>query len=112
MADNLYANIENKADHTAIGLYTEYEGDATKPYTFMCGCEVACETDCFDTITIPAGKYAKFTVIGDMVEAVGNAWGKIWSMDLDRAFTCDFEHYHNDNPDMSQQTIDIYIALK
>lgn len=110
--ENLFQQIQHKTDNMAIGLYTEYEGDATKPYSFLCGCQVSDTTDGFETITIPAGKYAKFTVVGNMVDAVGKAWGDIWNMDLDRAYTCDFEHYHNDSADMANQTIDIYIALK
>ena len=109
----LYEKIENKCDGKGIGLYTEYEGDATAPYTFMCGCEVCSVEDKaqFDIKTIPAGKYAKFTVKGDMVQVVGEAWGKIWGMDLDRKFESDFEVYHNDSEDMKNQTIDLFISI-
>ena len=47
-----------------------------------------------------------------MQTAVGEAWEKIWSMDLPRAYDYDFEVYHNDSTDMNNQTIDLYISLQ
>lgn len=111
--ESIYENINNKVNGKGIGLYTEYEGDVTAPYTFMCCCEVT-ETDNsdgLDTKTINEGKYAKFTVKGNMVKAVGEAWCKIWDMDLNRKYDSDFELYHNDSEDMNNQTIDIFISL-
>lgn len=55
---------------------------------------------------IPAGKYAKFSIHGDMVEAVANTWKEIWQTPLDRTFTGDFEEY------ITMTDIDIYIAVK
>ena len=56
--------------------------------------------------TIPAGRYAKFSVHGDMIQAVANSWKEIWETPLDRTFTGNFEEY------LSQEDIDIYIAIK
>ncbi|WFD11595.1 GyrI-like domain-containing protein [Tepidibacter hydrothermalis] len=109
----IYESIKNKVDEKGIGLYTEYEGDATQSYTFMCCCEVT-ETDNGDGLDIKIineGKYAKFTVKGNMVKVVGEAWCKIWNMDLDRKYDSDFELYHNDSEDINNQTIDIFISL-
>lgn len=39
-ADGIYGKIPNKVNGKTIGLYTEYEGDYTKPYTFIAGAEV------------------------------------------------------------------------
>ncbi|MCM1988321.1 GyrI-like domain-containing protein [Oceanirhabdus seepicola] len=113
IGEGIYESIKNKVNGKVIGLYTEYEGDVTAPYTFMCCCEVAerNNNDDLDTKIISNGKYAKFTVKGDMVKAVGEAWCKIWEMDLDRKYDCDFEVYNNDSEDMNNQTIDIFISL-
>ena len=35
-----YENIKNRKDNKSIGLYTDYQGDFTKPYNFFCCCEV------------------------------------------------------------------------
>ena len=110
---DVLSTIQNKTDGKGIGLYTDYEGDATKPYRFMCCVEVSQSGNTeLETRTISGGKYAKFTVKGNVMTAVGEAWEKIWNMDLDRKFDCDFELYHYDSEDMDNQTIDIYISLK
>ena len=96
------------------GLYTEYEGDYTKPYTFIAGAEVSREVQIGEeikSIIIPKGKYAKFVITGDVQNSVGQAWQEIWNMDLKRKYTCDFEEYQNNSEDMLKQEIHIYIAL-
>lgn len=109
----LYEMIKNRINERAIGLYTDYESDATKPYTFMCGCEVSESTNDtkLESRIINSGKYAKFLVKGDIREEVGKAWYEIWSMDLDRKYDSDYEVYHNDSDDMTNQTIEIFISL-
>ncbi|MCI8345579.1 MAG: GyrI-like domain-containing protein [Clostridia bacterium] len=113
--NGIYENIQNKANNKTIGLYTEYEGDYTKPYTFIAGAEVSKEIENNNEITssvIPKGKYAKFVIIGDVQNSVGQAWQEIWNMDLKRKYTCDFEEYQNNSEDMQKQEIHIYISLK
>lgn len=110
--EGIFNDIKNKINPKGIGLYTDYEGDHTKPYRFMCCTEVnKSDNSNLESRTIDGGKYAKFTVKGNMVESVGKAWYEIWNMDLDRKFTYDFEVYHNDSEDMDNQTIDIYISI-
>ena len=106
--DGVNNSIKNKVNEFAIGLYSDYSGDQ---YTVTAGNEVSvAENDELTVKIIPAGKYAKFSVHGDMVTAVAEAWYKIWEMDLDRSFTGDFEEYLNS--DWENGDIDIYIALK
>lgn len=113
--DGIYNNIQNKANNKTIGLYTEYEDDYTKPYTFIAGIEVNQKKESHQEIeikVIPKGKYAKFVIIGDVQNSVGEAWQKIWNMDLKRKYTCDFEEYQNNSEDMQKQEIHIYIAIE
>lgn len=106
--DGVIATIKNKLNDHAIGLYSDYAGDQ---YCVTVGVEVSqAENEELTVKTIPAGKYARFSVIGNMVTAVAEAWSKIWSMNLDRSYTGDFEEYLNS--DMDNAKIDIYIALK
>ena len=35
LGNGVYSKIQNKINHKAIGLYTDYEGDFTKPYKFL-----------------------------------------------------------------------------
>lgn len=100
--------IKNKVNDYAIGLYSDY---TEKGYIVTAGIEVVkAENDELTTKVIPAGKYAKFSVHGHMEKVVAQAWGEIWSLDLDRSFTGDFEEYLNS--DFEHADIDIYIALK
>ncbi len=113
-ADGIYNKIPNKVNGKTIGLYTEYEGDYTKPYTFIAGAEVSKEVQIgeeIESIIIPKGKYAKFVITGDVQNSVRQAWQEIWNMDLKRKYTCDFEEYQNNSEDMQKQEIHIYIAL-
>ena len=97
--------IQNRVNSYAIGLYSNYDKEG---YQVTAGFEVsdAESGNGFTVKTIPAGRYAKFSVHGDMIEAVTNSWKEIWETPLDRTFTGDFEEY------LSQEDIDIYIAIK
>lgn len=97
--------IQNRVNAYAIGLYSDYDKEG---YQVTAGFEVsdAESGNGFAVKNIPAGRYAKFSVHGDMIEAVTNSWKEIWETPLDRTFTGDFEEY------LSQKDIDIYIAIK
>lgn len=100
--------IKNKVNAYAIGLYSDYTEDQ---YTVTVGNEVSvADNETLVVKTIPAGKYAKFSIHGNMVTAVAEAWEEIWKMDLERSCTGDFEEYLNS--DWENGDIDIYIALK
>lgn len=97
--------IQNRVNTHAIGLYSDYDETG---YQVTVGFEVS-KSQNGDNLTvkvIPAGKYAKFHIHGDPVEAVSNSWGEIWQTPLDRTFTGDFEEY------LTMEDIDIYIAIK
>lgn len=104
----IHTKIKNKINQYAIGLYSDYCEDG---YQITVGNEVSkAENKNLSTKTIPAGKYAKFSVHGNMQTAVAEAWSQIWKMDLERNFTGDFEEYLN--ADFENADIDIYIALR
>ena len=104
----IHASIKNKVDDYAIGLYSDYMQDK---YTVMAGNEVSkSENAELTTKIIPASKYAKFSIHGNMQTAVAQAWDEIWKMDLDRSFAGDFEEYLNS--DWDDADINIYIGLK
>jgi len=111
--EGIYTAIQDKKNDKALGIYTDYEGNEKDDYTII----VACEVDKTQNIPhgtikriIPAGKYAKFIVKGDMHKAVTKFWQELWCMDLPRSFVCDFEEYQNS--DMEDAEIHIYIGLK
>lgn len=112
-----YALIEDVTaePYACFGAYYEYDF-AANAYTMMVGCESegGAVPDGMREVTVPSGKYAKFTVQGDQVQAVVQGWNEIWAMDdlaKQRAYTVDFEAYYPAE-DMSDATIDLFIALK
>lgn len=46
-----------------------------------------------------------------MQKAVGDFWIKLWSMDLDRKYSCDFEEYQSGDASKNPE-IHVLIALK
>lgn len=109
----VYQSISGKKNGNSIGLYTNYESDVRGEYDVVVGCEIdedAAVSDSLETAIIPAGKYAKFIVRGHVQQAVANFWMQLWSMDLDRKYSGDFEEYQSGD-DMDNAEIHIYIAL-
>lgn len=107
-----YLGIPEKKSDKALGIYTEYAGNEKDDYTVMVAYEVnnANIPETYEVKRIPAGKYAKFIVKGNMITAVAQFWQELWQMELDRAFVCDFEEYQNS--DCENAEIHIYIGLK
>ncbi len=108
-------SMADKVNAKAIGLYCDYGVPNEKSYTVLAGCEVSSKESAqkqgLDVKVIPAGKYAKFVIKGDVRLAVGQAWGEIWNTPLERTFTGDFEEYQEDS-DGKTATVFIYIAVK
>lgn len=114
LQSGVYEQIGNKMNDKTIGLYTDYQGDYTKPYNFLACCEVSKIGNVNIPIVIKkinGGKYAKFIIKGDVQKAVGEFWCELWKMNLDRKYSCDFEEYQNSTDDMDNMEIHIYIAL-
>lgn len=103
-------NALPKKDGRTMGIYTDYESNETGSYTFMTACEVTDVPEGFEERVIPAGKYARFVIRGNMMTVVGEFWQALWQMKLDRAYTFDWEEYQNSDPEDCE--IHIYIALK
>lgn len=117
---NTPGTMENIPDaimmpYPCFGAYYDYDL-ATNGYTMLVGCASTATTapEGMGHTTIPAGRYAKFSIQGDCVTAVGQTWMDIWNdqeLLAKRAFTVDFEAYLP-GEDMTNANIDIFIALK
>lgn len=109
--EGVYPSIPGKVNNKALGIYTDYAGDEKADYTVLVGCEVTAEPQnkSYSLCRIPAGRYAKFIVRGDVVKAVSNAWLEIWRMGLPRRFQCDFEEYQDGC--MEDAEVHIYVGL-
>jgi len=112
-ADGVYESISNKQNDNSIGLYTNYEDKVNGAYDVMICCEISKEENLPSKINvkkIAEGKYAKFVAKGNVQKAVAECWTKIWSMDLDRKYSFDFEEYIS-GCEMDNAEINIYISI-
>lgn len=110
MGEGIEAGVRNKANAYCVGLYSDYDMKEMK-YDTTVGVEVTGNANPELSVKIiPAGRYAKFHIEGDVVRDVAAAWNDIWKMPLERSFTADFEEYISNDNGAAQ--IDIYVALK
>ena len=112
--DGIFENIREKANMCSIGMYSDYESDMNGEYDItVCSEVLSRENQPGGTVlkSIPAGKYAKFLVKGHMQKACIDFWTKLWTMDLERAYTCDFEEYQPGG-DIENSEIHMYISIK
>ncbi len=114
LQEGTYEAISSKVNAKFIGMFTDYEGDFTKPYNFVTCCEVS-DTNCIPANMvakkISKGKYARFIISGDVQQVIGEFWSSLWEMQIDRKYSTDFEEYQNNTGDLANQEIHIYIAL-
>lgn len=116
MSESILEKIPNKVDNEIYSLYTDYEGDHTKPYTAILGCKV----ENLDNIpngmvgkSFSGGTYTKTTAKGDLMqELVVNQWSKIFEMELDRTFNADFEIFGEKAQNPSDSEVDFYVGIK
>ncbi|CAO5674953.1 MAG: hypothetical protein NEHIOOID_00458 [Holosporales bacterium] len=110
-----------KSPGKVFATYTQYESNEHGEYTYFLGEEVSSFNDVgneFETLTIPAQNYVKFTSNpGQMPAVVIDMWQNIWKMkpcDLgaERAYLADFEIYDERCQDLSQAVLDIFIGVK
>lgn len=116
ISESILDAIPNKVDNTVYSLYTDYDGDHTRPYTAILGCKVE------NLNTIPAGmvgksfkggNYVKRTAKGDLMKGlIVNEWMKIWEMNLERIFTVDFEVFGEKAQNPNDAEVDFLIAIK
>ena len=113
-AEGTYKRIAGAKNANPLGLYTNYEDGAKGFYDLLVCVETdgsAAQPEDLVTREIPAGKYAKFIVIGDTPQEVGAFWGKLWAMNLDRKFDSDYEEYIVAQSGKTT-ALHVYISLK
>jgi predicted transcriptional regulator YdeE len=116
MSENILLKIPNKVDNEIYSLYTDYEGDHTKPYTAILGCKV----ENLDNIpsgmvgkSFGGGTYVKTTAKGDLMGGlVVDQWSKIFEMELDRTYDADFEIFGEKAQNPSDAEVDFYVGIK
>jgi predicted transcriptional regulator YdeE len=111
--EKLAEKIPNRLNQSILCVYTDYEGDHTKPFTWLIGCEVSdlkVIPEGMVGVEIPASSYAVFTAAGSFPESMMVAWTSIWKSDVKRSYTTDFEVYSPDFDPQKNPKVKIYIA--
>ncbi|MFZ0565970.1 MAG: GyrI-like domain-containing protein [Chlamydiales bacterium] len=110
--------IANKQSNAVFALYTKYEGDHTKPYSLIVGCEVdkaplKLPEGCAIYKT-EASSYACIPVAGDFPIGLIKAWEQVWNSGLKRKFSTDLEVYDEtfDRSTGSSSGVSLYIAVE
>jgi len=88
--------VEARLSDFHYGVYCEYEGDWTQPYTMVVGCEVAEGTPAAEglkTVRIEAGEFAVYTRRYGVPNPVFETWEEIWRTPLDRRYQADYDCY-------------------
>jgi predicted transcriptional regulator YdeE len=111
--ENIWDKIPNKDSTEIICLYTHYEGGYDDPMTAILGTKVTASAKAPEDLishTIATGQYIRFVGKGAIPDIVAETWHKIWSSDVEPAFTHTFEVYAG-NQDPKNAQIDVYIAV-
>ena len=113
--EEIPSKIPGKQDSSIYSVYTDYEGDDSKPYTVVLGCRV----DNLDKvpegmrgIEVDGGEFSLFKAKGNLQEgAVYQAWQEIWKADLKRTYKADFELYGEKAMNPEDAEVDIFIGV-
>jgi predicted transcriptional regulator YdeE len=101
--------IEARLDDTVYGVYCEYKGDASQPFTVVVGCAVranAAVPEGLKKIEIEAGQFAVFPVTEPLPMGVFAVWGEVWSTPLDRKYQADMDRYEPDG------TVTVWVGVR
>lgn len=113
--ENIPAKIPNKLNGHILAVYTDYEGDYSKPYSWILGCEVSSLDDVPAGLVgkiIPKAKYAVFTTQGAFPQGLIAAWQAVWKSNLSRSYTSDFELYRSNFNPQNNPEIQLYIGIQ
>lgn len=114
-AESILSKIPNRINDDIYAVYTEYEGDATAPYTTVIGCRVSTLENIpegMKGVTIEDGDYAKTSVSGKLSEGiVQQGWASVWQANFNRKYRADFEFYKCDGFDPDHAEVDIFTGL-
>lgn len=113
--EDILNKIPNRISDDVIGLYCDYDGDYTQPYSLVIGCQVNSDIDIPEGMVskvVPGGSYAVFKAVGEHPIALIETWQNIWQTDLKRTYTGDYELYGDNFFKKSPQEVDIFIAIE
>jgi len=114
MKEKTLGKIPNKVSNTIFAVYTDYEDDYTKPYSYIVGCEVSTLDSIPEGMVgtiVPASSFAVYKTQGEYPQGLASTWQTIWKAPYKRAYTTDFEVYGTDFNPQNKPEVKVYIAL-
>ena len=94
--DSIGQSIPDRVDDVIYAVYSDYEGDYTKPYRLTLGYKVKPGFEVADglqKVEVKSADYAMMSAAGEQPKALMETWTAIWQSDLDRRYETDFEVY-------------------
>jgi predicted transcriptional regulator YdeE len=111
---NIMEKIPNKISEDIYCVYTDYESDFNGPYTTIVGCKVSSLIDIPTGLigkTIAESKYEVYKSTGKLSISLAKTWEGIWSTDLNRRYSADFDIYAEKARDYENGEVDTYVAI-
>ena len=116
MNELILDKIPNKTENAIYSLYTDYKSDYQDDYLAIIGCKVSSLDEIPEGMigkSFDGGNYMKMTSRGDLTKGfIVQEWQKIWEMDLDRAYTADFEIFTERSHNPNDAEVDFLVAVK
>lgn len=108
--------IPDRVNDVIYAVYSDYEGDHTKPYRLTIGyaapADAASSNSMLHQVVVKAGEYASLSARGEQPKALIETWVAVWESDLDRTFKTDFEVYGPRFFEEGVHEVLVYIGLK
>lgn len=91
-------NLDARMDDVIYAVYSDYQGDYTKPYRLTIGYRMKDQWDgvlpeMLRAVQVKEADYAMMSAAGEQPKALIEAWQAVWQSDLDRLYQTDFEVY-------------------
>ncbi|OLS27020.1 MAG: hypothetical protein HeimC3_04870 [Candidatus Heimdallarchaeota archaeon LC_3] len=112
--ENISKKISHKKSSDILALFTEYEKDYFKSYTYYLGHKLkktGLRSKDLYFLVVPKGKYAVIEVSEPFPDSIFNAWNNIWNSDIKRAYTVDYEVYGPEYFREKEKSMKIYLSI-
>jgi predicted transcriptional regulator YdeE len=113
--ENILAQIPDKTSNDIYCVYTDYERDASGPYTTLLGCAVSIQQTVPEGFTgkvIPGATYRVYTSVGKLPDSVLATWMHIWQTPIDRSYQADFDVYGITAQDPNNAEVKTYVSVR
>lgn len=113
--ESVGSKVQDKVDDNIYAVYSDYEGDHTKPYRLTIGHKVKngslTQNKEFYTVRIETSDYAALSATGPQPQSLIETWTAVWESDMDRSFRTDYEFYGPKFFEEGVNEVILYIGL-